>query len=56
MPDCPIPAGSVTDSANVTLPLDVQQKAKGSKATVTYSLTRADGSVVTSGEVFGKVS
>ncbi|CAE7243407.1 slx1 [Symbiodinium sp. CCMP2592] len=31
MPDCPIPAGSVTDSANVTLPLDVQQKAKGSK-------------------------
>ncbi|CAE7948790.1 slx1, partial [Symbiodinium sp. KB8] len=31
MPDCPIPAGSVTNSANVTLPLDVQQKAKGSK-------------------------
>ncbi|CAE7314967.1 slx1 [Symbiodinium natans] len=53
-PDCPIPAGSVNEKASVTLPVDVQKTVAGSKATVTYSLTRADGSIVTSGEIFAK--
>mmetsp|Transcript_40980 Transcript_40980/g.95253 ORF Transcript_40980/g.95253 Transcript_40980/m.95253 type:complete len:287 (-) Transcript_40980:80-940(-) len=55
-PDCPILAGNVTTNASVTLPEDIRQKLSGSKATVKYSLTRADGSSVSSGEIYAKAS